>query len=135
MIRTKNSWRNSPHINIPFSLIWVSGFISVDSIHTEAMFWLKLRLGWLSAETARGNVGHYQSTMTSHNDPRSWCLEGQVCFVLKFQTSMCTAPCTHAFITLRDDRHPGLIKILSQGKVDNEWEISLISKYFFINYT
>ena len=51
------------------------------------------------------NTGHYQITMTSHNDPRMWCHERQVRFLLKCQTRVRTAPRTRAFINLRDDRH------------------------------
>ena len=53
---------------------------------------------------ASGNQSHNESAMTSHNDPRTWCHELQVRFLLKRQTSMRTAPRTHAFIILRDDR-------------------------------
>ena len=47
---------------------------------------------------ASGNVGHYQSTITSHNDPRSWCHERQVCFLLKRQN--CTMHTRVSHITL-----------------------------------
>ena len=54
---------------------------------------------------ASGKAGHHQSTMTSHNDLRTWCHERQVCFLIKQQTSKPTAPRTHAFITSGDNRH------------------------------
>ena len=54
-----------------------------------------------------GNTSHCQSTMTSHihNDPRTWCHERKVRFLLKRQTSERTTPRTRAFISLRDDHH------------------------------
>ena len=54
---------------------------------------------------ARRNAGHYQSTMTSHNDQRTWCHERKVRFLLKCQTSVRNIPRTRAFVTLRDDRY------------------------------
>ena len=53
-----------------------------------------------------GNRGHYQCTMTPHNDPCMCCHEHQVRFLLKHKTSaMDTALCTSPFITLCDDHH------------------------------
>ena len=63
---------------------------------------------------ASGNAGHCQSTMTSHNDPRTQCHERRVRFHLKHQKSARTATRRCAFITLRDDRH-AWTEILSQG--------------------
>ena len=54
---------------------------------------------------ASSNAGHYQSTMTSRNGPRTLCHERKVRFLLKRQTSARNTPHTRVFITLRDDHH------------------------------
>ena len=52
-----------------------------------------------------GNVGHYQSTMTSHNDPHTWCHERQMRLLLKHQTRVRATPCTRAFTIFCNDCH------------------------------
>ena len=77
------------------------------------------------------NGSHYHVTMTSH-DPRMWCYECKVCFVLKLQTSSRTIPCTRAFITLRNDRHVWTGQNSLTG-IDKHWvRISLVN--YFFNY-
>ena len=75
--------------------------------------------------------GHYQSTMTSHNDSRLWCDERWLRLLLKCQTGTHNAPLKWVFITISNDRHAWTdLNSLTQ-KENNEWEISLI-KYIFI---
>ena len=83
---------------------------------------------------ASSNTGHYQSTMTSHNDPRMWCHERKVRFLLKCQTSAHNTPHARAFITLRDDRHIWTDRNSLTG-IDRHWVKRKFSKYFFIYYT
>ena len=48
--------------------------------------------------------------MTSHNDPRTWCHERKVRFLLKRQTSAHNTPRARAFITLlHGSGHPTLV--------------------------
>ena len=78
---------------------------------------------------ASSNTGHYQSTMTSHNDSRTWYHERRVRFLLKRQTSAHITPCTRAFITLRDDRHVWTDQSSLTG-IDRHWVKHKLSKVF-----
>ena len=75
------------------------------------------------------NAGHYQSTMTSLNDPRTWCHECKVRFLLKRQTSVHTTPRTRPFITLRDDHHVWTDQYSLTG-IDRHWVKRRFSKVF-----
>ena len=79
-------------------------------------------------------VGQCESTMTSNNDPHMWCREHQVHFLLNTKQAYVlhhTHACLSNYVMIVTS---GLIEIRSQGKVNNEWEISLV-RYFFLNYT
>ena len=78
---------------------------------------------------ASSNAGLYQNTMTSHNDPRMWCHELKVCFLLKHQTSTRITPRTCAFITLRDNRHVWTDRNSLTG-IDRQWVKLKFSKVF-----
>ena len=68
-------------------------------------------------------------TMTSHNDPRTWCHECKVRFLLKRQTSVRTTPRTRALITLRDDRHFWTDRTSLTG-TDRQWVRRKFGKLF-----
>ena len=78
------------------------------------------------------NAWHYQNTVTYNNDPRTWCYERKVCFLLKSQTSARTTPCTRTFITLRDDRHVWTDRNSLTG-IDRHWAKRMFSKVFLYN--
>ena len=54
---------------------------------------------------ASSNVGHYQSTMTSCNDPRVHDVMSTECIFSKNAKQARILHQAHTFITLRDDRH------------------------------
>ena len=78
---------------------------------------------------ASSNGSHYQVTMTFHNDPRTWCHNRKVRFLLKRQTSGRTTPRTSAFITLRDDRHVWTGRNSLTG-IDRQWVRRKFGKIF-----
>ena len=84
---------------------------------------------WLFSFHAGSNAGHYQSTMTSHNDLCMWCRERKVRFLLKRQTSARNTPRTRAFITLRDDRHVWTDQNSLTG-IDGRWVERNFGKVF-----
>ena len=81
----------------------------------------------LFSSHASSNAGHYQSKMTTHNDPRTWCYERKVRFLLKRQTSARTTPRTRAFNTLSDDRHVWTDRNSLTG-IDTHWVQRKFSK-------
>ena len=78
---------------------------------------------------AGSNGSHYHVTMTSHNDPRTWCHERKVNFLLKCQTSARTTPRTCAFTTLHDDHHVWTDRNSLTG-IDRHWVKRKFSKVF-----
>ena len=78
---------------------------------------------------ASSNESHYRVTMTSHNDPRTWCHEPKACFLLKCQSNAHTTPRTSAFITLRNDRHVWTDRNSLTG-IDRHWVRRKFSKLF-----
>ena len=121
-----------------FSHYVLTKFWSFKKIHGvwEVSFWsiitcviVRSNLRRLFSFHASSNAGHYQSTMTSHNDRHMWCHERKVCFLLKRQTSVRTTPRTCEFITLRDDCHVWTDQNSLTG-IDRHWVKNKCGKVF-----
>ena len=72
---------------------------------------------------ARGNAGHYQSTMTPNRDvltPNRDVMGAKCIFLYKRETSTRTAPRTQAYISLRNDRHAWTDQNSLTG-IDKQW--------------
>ena len=89
--RTTGSWYLTNKLNRLPLLRWtqnpiVTSTMLLPLVHGASLITCGIARsnpGRLFSFNASGNAGHYQSTMTSHNDPRMWCHERWVCFLPK----------------------------------------------------